>query len=537
MNLSDFFPFNTAGSRQDGLLMSDRSLKNAEISGKEGTQFLRQVAGENTRTLMDITNLKPGQVFSGQITDIGQEYVTISSGGTSFKARFSEPVDLSISHQISFEIKGNENDTITIAPLREDFSSPEDALIYRALGKAGMAATDLNLDIGEALLKNGQTVDRQNLQKFAALGLKYPQASPEQLILLDKYGIKINESSIQYLNNYMQWNSKTTQYLSDISEALPKALYELSQAQGKEGLQSFFKDHLMQAKQSGNIEKPELSLLKELDSLVRNETSTLKDIGDFIKDNEKGLAKAFSQLYSIEPEQLGEGKLNEFYETLKNQMEQLRTLGNSAEDVNARSLEGGERRSPAENSDARVLAGNVNVSESAVQGDPSPLARLLDGTQQVLGQMDFLSQMNQGGSGGRNRENANKMMAFLPLKLRNKVTQGDLYVYSRQHGNWNIREGVSLYLHLDMEGLGELGIFMEMKQKFIFMKFSLKDNEAADLIKKHLKELDGRLLEKGYSFSGSVGDLKKEKPDFVKDFMSQGEKKHKVSRYSFDMRV
>lgn len=516
MNLSDFFPFNTAGSRQDGLLMSDRILKNAEISGKEGTQFLRQVAGENTRTLMDITNLKPGQVFSGQITDIGQEYVTISSGGTSFKARFSEPVDLSISQQISFEIKGNENDTITIAPLREDFSSPEDALIYRALGKAGMAATDLNLDIGEALLKNGQTVDRQNLQKFAALALKYPQASPEQLILLDKYGIKINESSIQYLNNYMQWNSKTTQYLSDISEALPKALYDLSQAQGKEGLQSFFKDHLMQAKQSGNIEKPELSLLKELDSLVRNEASTLKDIGDFIKDNEKGLAKAFSQLYSIEPEQLGEGKINEFYETLKNQMEQLRTLGNS---------------------DARVLAGNVNVSESAVPGDPSPIARLLDGTQQVLGQMDFLSQMNQGGSGGRNREAANKMMAFLPLKLRNKVTQGDLYVYSRQHGNWNIREGVSLYLHLDMEGLGELGIFMEMKQKFISMKFSLKDNEAADLIKKHLKELDGRLLEKGYSFSGSVGDLKKEKPDFVKDFMSQGEKKHKVSRYSFDMRV
>lgn len=516
MNLSDFFPFNTAGSRQDGLLMSDRSLKNAEISGKEGTQFLRQVAGENTRTLMDITNLKPGQVFSGQITDIGQEYVTISSGGTSFKARFSEPVDLSISQQISFEIKGNENDTITIAPLREDFSSPEDALIYRALGKAGMAATDLNLDIGEALLKNGQTVDRQNLQKFAALALKYPQASPEQLILLDKYGIKINESSIQYLNNYMQWNSKTTQYLSDISEVLPKALYDLSQAQGKEGLQSFFKDHLMQAKQSGNIEKPELSLLKELDSLVRNEASTLKDIGDFIKDNEKGLAKAFSQLYSIEPEQLGEGKLNEFYETLKNQMEQLRTLGNS---------------------DARVVAGNVNVSESAVPGDPSPLARLLDGTQQVLGQMDFLSQMNQGGSGGGNREAANKMMAFLPLKLRNKVTQGDLYVYSRQHGNWNIREGVSLYLHLDMEGLGELGIFMEMKQKFISMKFSLKDNEAAGLIKKHLKELDGRLLEKGYSFSGSVGDLKKEKPDFVKDFMSQGEKKHKVSRYSFDMRV
>lgn len=529
MNLSDFFTFNTAGSRQDGPVTPDWSLKNAGVSGREGEVFLRQVAAENTKTLMDITNLKPGQVFSGQITDISQEYVTISSGGTSFKARFSEPVDLSISQQISFEIKGNENDTITIAPLRENFDSPEDALIYRALAKAGMTATDLNLDIGEALLKNGQTVDRQNLQKFAALSLKYPQASPEQLVLLDKYKVDMNESSIRYLNDYMQWSSRTTQYLSDISEALPKALYELSQAEGREGLQSFLKDHLIQAKQSGNLEKPELSLLKELDSLVRNEGSTQKDIGDFIKDNEEGLAKAFSQLYSIEPEQLGEGKLNEFYETLKNQMEQLRTLGNSAEDMKSRLLEGGSGKSYEENANTKMI--------EVGSGNSSPFTKLFDGAQQVLGQMDFLSQMNQGGSGGRNREAADKMMAFLPLKLRNKVTQGDLYVYSRQRGNWNIREGVSLYLHLDMTELGELGIFMEMKQKSVSMKFSLEDKEAAGLIKEHLKELDKRLLEKGYRFSGSVGDLKKEKPDFVKDFMSRGEKKHKVSRYSFDMRV
>lgn len=494
MNLSDFFTFNTAGG-QRGPLGMDKGLGGISSPAE---QFLRNVAQGNTKTLMDITSLKPGQVFSGQVTDINQDYVMISSGGTSFKARFSEPVDLSISQQISFEIKSNENDTITIAPLRENFDSPEDALIYRALSKAGMAATDLNLDIGEALLKNGQTVDRQNIQKFAALSLKYPQASAEGLVLLDKYGIKVNESSIKQLNDYMQWSSKTTQHLSEISEEMPKVLYELTQSQGKEGLRYFLESHLMQLKQSGNLEKPEFSPLKELDSIVRNENGMPRDIESFIRDNGEGLVKAFSQLYSIEPEQLGEGKLNEFYENLKNQMEQLRTIGQKT-DVN--------------------------------------LANVYDGAQQVLEQMDFLSQMNQGGTGGGNREAAKKMMAFLPLKLRNKVTQGDLYVYSRQQGNWNIREGISLYLHLDMEKLGELGIFMEMKQKSVTMNFSLKDDEAADLIRKHLKELDGKLLEKGYRFSGSVGDLKKEKPDFVKDFMSKGEKKHKVSRYSFDMRV
>lgn len=531
MNLSDLFTFNTA---DNAALMS----RNNEI----GEQFIRETASRNTKALLDITSLKPGQVFSGQITDIGQEYVTISSGGASFRARFSEPVDLSISQQISFEIKGNENDTITIAPIKESFNSPEDALIYRALGKAGMAATDLNLDIGEALLKNGQTVDKQNIQKFAALSLKYPQATPEQLVLLDKYGVKINETSIQYLNDYMKWSSRTTQHLSDISKEMPRVLHELSQTEGKDGLREFLDSHLAQAKQSGNLEKTEFSALKELDELVRNGDSSAKDIGKFIKDNGEGLAKAFSQLYSIEPEQLGEGKLNEFYETLKNQLEQLRTLGQKpAEDViNEKTAAAGNDAGKISPEEVKKEFAGSNVNETAASGgagENSALAKIQNGAEQVLGQMDFLSQMNQGGQGERNRENAQKLMAFLPLKLRNKVTQGDLYVYSRQQGNWNIKEGVSLYLHLDMEMLGELGIFMEMKQKAITMKFSLDDKEAADLIKKHLKELDERLLDKGYRFSGSVGDLKKEKPDFVKDFMSRGEKKHKVSRYSFDMRV
>lgn len=526
MNLSDLFTFNTT---ENAALMN----RNNEI----GEQFIRETAGRNTKALLDITSLKPGQVFSGQITDIGQEYVTISSGGASIRARFSEPVDLSISQQISFEIKGNENDTITIAPIKESFNSPEDALIYRALGKAGMAATDLNLDIGEALLKNGQPVDKQNIQKFAALSLKYPQAAPEQLVLLDKYGVKVNEASIQYLNDYMKWSSKTTQHLSDISREMPKVLHELSQTEGKDGLREFLDSHLAQAKQSGNLEKTEFSALKELDELVRNEDSSVKDIVKFIKDNGEGLAKAFSQLYSIEPEQLGEGKLNEFYETLKNQLEQLRMLGQKTpEKADAAGDETGKISS--EEVKKEFVGSNINETAAAGgAGENSALAKIQNGAEQVLGQMDFLSQMNQGGQGEQNRENAQKLMAFLPLKLRNKVTQGDLYVYSRQRGNWNIKEGVSLYLHLDMEMLGELGIFMEMKQKAITMKFSLDDKEAADLIKKHLKELDERLLDKGYRFSGSVGDLKKEKPDFVKDFMSRGEKKHKVSRYSFDMRV
>lgn len=515
MNLSDIFSFNPAGSQPGSAAPMD--------SMELGERLVQNVSRENTKALMDLVQLKPGQVFSGQVTDIGPDHVTIQSGGNSFTARFLEPVDLSISQQISFEVKENENDTITIAPVKEYFDSPEDALIYRALDKAGMAATDLNLDIGEALLKNGFTVDKQNIQKFAALSLKYPQASPEQLVLLEKHGVKINEFSIQHLNEYMEWSSKTTEHLSDISRALPEMLDELVKQEGKEEVKEFLNEHLSDMKESGKLEKPELSVLKELDRIVNEEKSTPENIRDFIKANEKDLSKAFTQMYSLEPEELEREGLDKFYKDLGKQMEQLNKLAQKFEAVRENTGEDRGSREPAQ------VQNNI-INESAAN-------KVFDGSGQVLSQMDFISQMNQGGFGGKNGENAQKMMAFLPLKLRNKVTQGDLYVYSRQHGKWDINEGISLYLNLQMETLGKLGVFMEMKQKYITMNFSLEDEESAKLIKQHLGELDEKLLKKGYRFSGSVGDLKNDKKDFVKDFLNKGERKQKVSRYSFDMRV
>ncbi|MBR0164280.1 MAG: flagellar hook-length control protein FliK [Lachnospiraceae bacterium] len=144
--------------------------------------------------------------------------------------------------------------------------------------------------------------------------------------------------------------------------------------------------------------------------------------------------------------------------------------------------------------------GNVDALYQRLKGQTQQLTQLLartlgEGTplsQQVAtlnGNIDFMNQLNQ-------------MFQYvqLPLQMQNGETHGDLYVYTNKKSLARDDGTVSAILHLDMDAMGPLDVYVKMQDRKVNTNFYVADDEVLDLISLHIDELNERLNKRGYSF-------------------------------------
>lgn len=132
----------------------------------------------------------------------------------------------------------------------------------------------------------------------------------------------------------------------------------------------------------------------------------------------------------------------------------------------------------------------------------------------------------------------NEMFTFLPLplQLKNKQLQSDLYVFTNKKSLREKKDEISVLLHLDMENLGPLNIHIQMQQGNISAKFSVEDQEAGQLLGNNLPLLEETLERRGYHLKAELVDTYEE-PNFSKDFIEQNSHDHAISRFTFDIRT
>ncbi len=154
-----------------------------------------------------------------------------------------------------------------------------------------------------------------------------------------------------------------------------------------------------------------------------------------------------------------------------------------------------------------------------------PLAKNLSTMQSNI---EFMNQLNQ---------------AFnyiqLPLKMSGGNAHGDLYVYTNRRNAPKEDESVSALLHLDMQNLGTMDIYVKMKEKNVSTKFYLQDEQTIDFIADHIHILNERLSQRGYTMNAEMVMSKDEKKEMdVMDAMSTEEKRENIlAQYSFDVRA
>lgn len=173
----------------------------------------------------------------------------------------------------------------------------------------------------------------------------------------------------------------------------------------------------------------------------------------------------------------------------------------------------------------RQLKSLSGVLESAGQNESAAFRAAASMSQNV----DFMQQINQ-------------MYAYvqLPLKMQQREAHGELYVYANKR-NLAGRDGkISALLHLDMEHLGPVDVYVALQSNKVNTRFYLRDEEMIDFIAGHMDILTRRLRDRGYdcSFAMTIrGEGDQEATEGGLQPILNREKGVMLSQYAFDVRT
>lgn len=167
------------------------------------------------------------------------------------------------------------------------------------------------------------------------------------------------------------------------------------------------------------------------------------------------------------------------------------------------------------------------LSEAGKQDSPA-----MKSLQNMERNVEFLNELNQ-----------HFAYVQLPLKMSGQNAHGDLYVYTNKKGFAGRDGAVTAFLHLGMDHLGDMDIYVALLGQKVTTKFYLEDDSLIDFLEGHMEELDARLAGKGYTVKAEL--LRRDHEDggnvfeeMLKDSKSAGMAPMvMLSRQSFDARA
>ena len=134
---------------------------------------------------------------------------------------------------------------------------------------------------------------------------------------------------------------------------------------------------------------------------------------------------------------------------------------------------------------------------------------LTQSLQQFQENVDFLNNLNQ-------------FMPYvqLPLKMNGHSATGDLIVYADKKSLAAGKDTVSAALHLDMQHLGMVDVFVKMQDKNVTTDFCLENEETLNFIAEHIDMLSERLERRGYNLNTQM-KVKDTKMSLKEDILPQ----------------
>lgn len=127
----------------------------------------------------------------------------------------------------------------------------------------------------------------------------------------------------------------------------------------------------------------------------------------------------------------------------------------------------------------------------------------------------------------------------MPLKLKNQDAHGDLYVYTKKEKLRKNPDNIHVLLHLDMENLGALDVYLDKNHNEINTKFISDNDKSIDLLATNADMLKDALNSQGYACH-----IKIEKADAststIDEFINakiNTQQTTEMKRFSFDIRA
>lgn len=477
----------------------------------------------------------------------GNQILLDMGNGMEINARLDSNMKAAVGRQMLFEVRGTSDDKLTLSPLYTNLSAGKSAAMS-ALQAAGMAVTEESLKMVNSMMEEGLPIDRDNLWQMGKMAADFPGASAETMVRLTAMGMEVNETNVMQYEATKNMQHQLLYTMNDITEGLGQVLSSFGE-EGKpiSGLQ-FMKDMLetlTAGKAAGEVSEeaaegkaPLSALRQELDDLMKeigsgkemtlpsgqlaadeDGTVLLKNEAELTKQGGQKLMEALEQGSLKLPERLErrlEGLEKEFTAQIKNLLSEEWTL---------------KPESFSDKEEVKNFYQKIKNQAGQMQEVFASAGKAETSSGQALQQMNQNLQF---------MENVNQMFPYLqiPLKTSMENAHGELYVYQKKRGKVSEDGSSSALLHLEMEHLGNMDIYVKMKDYHVSTQFTLANEEVLDFLSDHIHILNERLAKKGYHMES---EMKYKKEEQQEDAISRirGIEEHDtvVSYTAFDVRA
>lgn len=526
---------------------------------------------KNLRGAMILDSLQVGQTISGQIKEMNGSQILLDIGnGVEVNAKLENALDVAVGKSLMFEIKSHVGDKISLSPLYTNLSTDGNAA-YSALKAAGMPFTESNVVMAKTMMQEGMSVDKTSLWQMGKTIAAFPGASAETIVHLKAMGLEVNTTNIAGYEAAVNMQHKLTDGTQQFLSGLQDVMTSFSE-------QGEFLSGLKFMEQSISLlSKNDASVLSAMDSAAGQTNVHLSAEGqqgvqiENVQVNTE--IEAIVQDAELNNTQTVDSGIKELLTAIKDLSAQIEEM--NAQQTNPTEVVSGKQPAELPIKDVKVPVDRMLADEflEIVKSFDKEMTELLknnwamkpesfadkeevksfykDLQKQLADMEQLLSSHGKDNTAATNTlQNMNQNLQFMhnmnqvfpylqiPLKAAMENAHGELYVYSRQKGKVAEDGSSSALLHLDMQHLGPLDVYVKLKDMNVSTQFTLADEATLDFIAAHMDLLTQRLESKGYHMDSQVkvADTKEE-ANVIHRIRGMEDGDMLVSYTSFDVRA
>ncbi len=562
-----------------------RVTEDAGASQTSGNQNTASTAGKTNAVL---PNMAPGQTVQGTIVSLdGEEIQLLLGEGQTIRAQVDESMNLQVGQKLLFTVMGNSSSQVRLSPL---FFNMEQGLnAQKALEDAGLPDTKENMTMVNAMMKEGMPIDRESLLHMSRTLAAYPEEPVMNLVQMTRIGMPLTPENLEQFAHYKNLEHKLVEGMNTVMDDLSATYTEIADTVGADRAGEFYRallDTFLPEEGNGALEMRGQGLPTEgiaengglSGEIVNGEgTESLQEpVNEKNGENTVGQADSMpkgaeTDRKTLQPQspQLQEvlskeeqNQLNQLLEktgendgtaTVQDTLQLIRQMaqkGNLSSQrlhelysnpafsklLNAQ-IDSQWLLKPQDAEDGKNvtqlyerLRSQTQKLEAALTPFVKEDSAVMKSVTNLKENVEFMNQLNQ-------------MFTYvqLPLKMGKFNAHGDLYVYTNRKSLAKKDGQVSALLHLDMEHLGQMDVYVAMADQKVNTKFYLQDEETIDFLAAHIDKLDASLAKRGYQMHSEL--IQKEHPEKETAVIEEILKENRnvmstgVAAYSFDMKA
>ena len=495
-----------------GWFSQDKITDNSRVQTPESGSAERNTEQVNRQ----IRGLVPGQTLRGEVVSREGSNAQIRVlQDVLIDAKVDSDIRLELGQNITFQVKNN-GQVLNLSPLFTNMAT--EGTVLKALDMASLPVNENTVAMTKQLMDAGLPIDKNTLQQIWHESNAFSGSAIEDIVNLHRLELPVTEENLTQMASYRNLTHQLTDGIADTSAALTDTLQQMVEHGDVEQAAILYNKIVDMLIPEGEASQmvPEQAA-EEVPAAAEGEGAAVpaQEQTEMQETEGTDASGVLQKTAEVPAANAGDaGKVPATAETTQLQtIQKLLQQGLDTKDIHL-------LRSVLQRQGVTELPGKLLLNSWSIRpedvGTPEKVEELYQKLgRQLKGLSAGLEESGQSSSAAyqtaanlsRNvdfLQQINQTYAYiqLPLHLRQgEHKTGELFVYTNKRNLAGKDGQVSALLHLDMEHLGPLDVYVALQNTKVSTKFYVQNDAILDYLEANMDVLTERLKKRGYDCS------------------------------------